>query len=575
MTWIRYIVNDLVPAFGGIPTFCEDPDGLLQMPVVREALRLAGMTLHDWDGSWDRLALLEDIKDDEKPLMIVSDSSLRHLVESRFPDNLWEAISIGEIFSKFPHDLVKSIPQKYWDCLYRLQEQIRRSISQTEAAEMIARAIYGIDPLNLAINNGWVRTLAEVALSNEGLPKPLAVAFHQQMAASAGVHISDDILADPVMARNVLLTILREASDKLKDLSTANQVLLDRVLKEGRREEPGSWTGTCAFTESLPVDASAVDCLAFGLKYGEAIAMHKLKQEDKLTANHAFTKWIQNNYGTVFSSMNPDVFKITSLVNTLDTKYAGERLLVLMVDCLSLSAWHTVEALWRQDGIIGKQTTTRAAFAIIPTLTSLSRRAFFEGKPPAQFDANKHSARYERILWQQRFSNDGEYFSGDERSGLLDAYALGKKRICVVDTSWDNCCHTIDPRFSTISEMANLWASRTELRDIIQEAHQHDYKVVLTADHGHVRCDGIGRQQAGDLPEERSKRVLIFNHQALSQKYGSENAITYQPAGLPQTCWPVFAKDFTAFEQAGVSCVSHGGMSIEEVFIPVVEVTKV
>ncbi|MHB9129931.1 MAG: PglZ domain-containing protein [Armatimonadota bacterium] len=575
MTWIRYIINDLTPAFGGIPTFCEDPDGLLQTPVVREALRQAGMTIIDWDGSWDRLALLEALADDDKPLLIVPDGSLRHLIESRFPDHHWESISVGEIFSKFPHDLVKSIPQRYWDRLYRLQEQIRRPLSQTEAAETIARAIYGIDPLYLAINDGWVRTLAEVALSTEGLPIPLAMALHQHLASSVGLQMTADVLADPPMARSALLTIMREAPTRLGQLPPASQVLLDRVRQEGRREEPGSWTGAGAFTESLSEDASASECLAFGLKYGEASAMGKLQQDDKLVANHAFTGWVQKNYGTVLSSLNPDVLKITSLVKTFDARYADDRLLFLMVDCLSLPAWHAVEAVWRQDGVIGKQTTTRAAFAIIPTLTSLSRRAFFEGKPPAQFDANKPSARYERILWQQRFSHDGEYLSVDERSGLLDAFALGRKRICVVDTSWDDCCHALDPRFSTIRETATAWATRTELRGLMQAAHQHGYRIVLTADHGHVRCEGIGRAQAGDLTEERSKRVLLFNNQALSQQYAGEHTMAYQPAGLPQTCWPVFAEDFAAFEQAGVSCVSHGGMSIEEVFVPVVEVMPV
>lgn len=575
MSWIRYIINDLLPAFGGIPTFCEDPDGLLQTPMVREALRQAGMTIIDWDGSWERLALLEALGDDDKPLLIVPDGSLRHIVEARFSDQQWESISIGEIFSKFPHDLVKSIPQRYWDRLYLLQEQTRCPLSRTEAAETIARAIYGIDPLYLAINDGWVRTLAEVALSSEGLPLPLATELQQHLASSAGFHMTADVLADPSMARSALLAVMREAADLYGKLPASSQLLLDRVQQEGRREEAGSWTGAGVFTESLAKDASAVACLAFGLKYGEASAMGKLQQQEKLAANQAFSAWMQRNYATMLSSMNPEVLKITSLLKTFDERYAGERVLFLLVDCLSLPAWHAVEDVWCQHGIIGQQTATRAAFAIVPTLTSLSRRAFFEGKLPAQFNDKKHSAGYERLLWQQRFSRDGAYFSVEERSGLLDAFALGCKRLCVVDTSWDHCCHAIDPRFSTIDETATAWATRSELRNLIQEAQQYGYRIVLTADHGHVLCEGIGRVQAGDLTEERSKRVLLFNNQALSQQYACDGSMAYQPAGLPPTCWPVIARDFAAFESSGVCCVSHGGMSIEEVFVPVVEVMAV
>ncbi len=571
MSWISYIIKHLQPAFGGIPTFCEDADGLLQTPGVREACRQAGMTIMDWDGCWERLTILQCLGDDAKPLIIVPDGSIRHIIEAEYPDHRWQTISVGDIFSKFPHDLVKSIPQRLWDRLFQLHEQIRRPLPQNDAAEMIARAIYGIDPLYLAIGNGWVRTLAEVALSPEGLPMPLASALQQHLVESMGLHASAEVLADPPMARATLLTFMYAVADEIGPLPTASQLLLDRVRQQGRHEELGSWTGASAFIEHLSVDASAVDCLAFGLKYGEASAVGKLQQDDKLAANHDFAAWVRQHYGTVLSSLNSEVLKMTSLLKTFDTRYTDERLLVLMVDCLSLPAWHDVEAVWRQDGIIGSQTSTRAAFAIIPTLTSLSRRAFFEEKPPARF-SGKHSAAHERILWQQRFPRDGAYFLVEERSGVLDAFALGCKRICVMDISWDDCCHKIDPRFSTLSETATAWAVRTELRSLIQQAHQHGYRIVLTADHGHVNCEGIRRSQAGDLTEERSKRVLLFNNDALSRQYSGEYTCAYQPAGLPPTCWPVFAMDFTAFEQAGVLCVSHGGMSIEEVFVPVVEV---
>src|ERR1019366_5009827 len=110
----------------------------------------------------------------------------------------------------------------------------------------------------------------------------------------------------------------------------------------------------------------------------------------------------------------------------------------------------------------------------------------FEGKLPSQFSSEAHSPSLERKLWAQRYGGNGDYFSVGEATGFADSLAKGKPRICVVDVSWDKRGHSIDPRTDSVSDAANTWAGRTPLRDMIRNALQAGYKVVLTADHGQV-----------------------------------------------------------------------------------------
>ena len=91
MKWVDSIVDALRPAFGGIPTFVEDPDHLLDVAEVREALRACGMTLSDWKRAACRTHSAENAGPiAAMPLLIVGNSGQRHIVDACLQDFRWE-----------------------------------------------------------------------------------------------------------------------------------------------------------------------------------------------------------------------------------------------------------------------------------------------------------------------------------------------------------------------------------------------------------------------------------------------------------------------------------------------------
>jgi hypothetical protein len=162
--WVNELVAPLVPSFGGIVTFCEDPDGLLEHPEVREALRTQGMTLGDWDGSADALAYWTHLAEDQKPLLVVGIAK-RHIADTFLHDFRWETVSVGGLMPRFYAEVVKSIPTVLWDRLLTLHDQERYKRPPQETAVLIGRALYGADPEYLRHGDGWAALLLRIALT--------------------------------------------------------------------------------------------------------------------------------------------------------------------------------------------------------------------------------------------------------------------------------------------------------------------------------------------------------------------------------------------------------------------------
>ena len=137
--WIDALIAPLLPSFGGFVTFCEDPDGLLELADVREAIRASGMVLCDWDGSAETLQHWASVPEDDKPLVLVRDAAKRHLADNVAPDNRWESVSVGGLMPRFSSEVVKAVPTELWDRLMVLHDQERYKRPPQETAILVAR----------------------------------------------------------------------------------------------------------------------------------------------------------------------------------------------------------------------------------------------------------------------------------------------------------------------------------------------------------------------------------------------------------------------------------------------------
>jgi hypothetical protein len=101
------------------------------------------------------------------------------------------------------------------------------------------------------------------------------------------------------------------------------------------------------------------------------------------------------------------------------------------------------------------------------------------------------------------------------------------------------------------------------------------YRVFVTADHGGIAGRGVGLTPPRALIETYARRVVIFDRPGLAQEYAETHGLRYfRTKALPPDVHPVYLSGTDLFAGQGVTQVSHGGLSLEELVVPFVEVKR-
>jgi hypothetical protein len=568
LNWIDFIVQDLRPSFGGFPTFVEDPDELLQDQSVITSLKAAGLTIDYWDGSPETLTDWTTIDNHSMPLVIVEPAYPKHLIEASLTAYRFESISIGEIFWKFHSPTLKLVPKEFWKLIFDQQQIMRPCKTESESVHFIARSCFGIDPLFIENNSGWSETLLRMALLEKSVPEPLAVKLMQHLQPPDSLNANEMIetLSDPVICATRVTELFKGHNFRFSSSNKVNTIsqVAESSNSYGRFDWQKEWEG---------VTNTPSELLAFSLLYGRACAENRVTNSDRIDVNKLFFEWMKSNYEYVMTSNSSATLRLPTLVKRLDEETGSDPLLFVVVDALGLESWFAIEKNL-QDRIRFTSAETKSAFAVIPTLTILSRRAIFEGKMPSQFGPGDHSQSLEKKLWTERFRTDGAYISVNEPIKLDHAFARRTSRIAVVDTEWDSMGHAIFPQSDSIPSAAIRWARATRIADVIKDGLNYGYKVVITSDHGQIASVGKGRLNVGVLAEQRSKRVAIFGSENICRSYMNQGIVDYKPYGMPPSMFPVFSYDLDSFDLQDMQSVSHGGITIDEAMVPVIELKK-
>jgi len=126
-----------------------------------------------------------------------------------------------------------------------------------------------------------------------------------------------------------------------------------------------------------------------------------------------------------------------------------------------------------------------------------------------------------------------------------------------------------------IASQIASWCETGFVEQLLRTLLNRGFDTYLTADHGNVDAIGIGRPNEGATTEMRGARVRVYRSEALAASVpGDIDAFRLNIAGLPADFLPLFAGGRGAFVQKGEPTVVHGGLSIEELVVPFVKVTR-
>ena len=292
----------------------------------------------------------------------------------------------------------------------------------------------------------------------------------------------------------------------------------------------------------------------------------------------AFLRWLRERYGTVLSSAvrwPSAVHRIGHFLARRLRDGDAERVLLIVLDGLGHAQWaHLRERLSCSVAEAG------STFALVPTYTTISRQAIFAGDLPVTYPDSLWTTQPERRRWDAFWANEGipdtasAYYRVRGRSPH-DHIDFGTTRVMgVVVNAVDDLMHASE-LFGDAQLLANLdvWTANGFLDDLVHRALGVGIEVWITADHGNLECLAAGALSEGVAIESAGKRLLRYPNRVLRDASAARGITWDDIPGMPESADPLlFAPGRMAFTNNQIS-VSHGGLSIDEVIVPLVRMS--
>lgn len=341
--------------------------------------------------------------------------------------------------------------------------------------------------------------------------------------------------------------------------------------------------------------------------------MTEMLQMQKEEANNSFAKFVRKNYlswvapGTTQRPlMSPDIFKkcVFPAVNN------GEKVFLIVIDNFRYDQWRTLA----QD--IGEMFNVDEDMymSILPTATQYARNAIFSGLMPEQIESMFPD------LWVDEDEEEGKNINEEplvrtqiERYRRHDSFSyhkindsaaaerlverlgeLTKNDINVVVLNFIDMLSHARTESKMVRELANnesayrsitlSWFRHSVVGELIKALAQIDCTVILTTDHGSIRASKpikiIGdrntntnlRYKLGKNLNCQSKDVFVVKNPHEAQLPAPNLSTSYVFA--TGNSFLAYPNNYNYYVSYYKDTFQHGGISMEEMLIPLVTLKK-
>lgn len=351
--------------------------------------------------------------------------------------------------------------------------------------------------------------------------------------------------------------------------------------------------------QNIPaLDASVYAWLSFSFQYArmqrvwnENARALQVKHGDRYTdlrrlLNKRFSAWMTTGYRGIYNypAVNPVmVHHIPGFLANRLVKKDALKVALLLVDGLSVEQW-----LLLKDHLAcsDEEMTFRESslLAWVPTITPVSRQAAYSGKIPVYFGETVFRTDNDEYGWRQFWSDRGLQLAevafcsvpGDFADmAKLDSVLTHQTRAlgCTL-FKVDKIMHGMQLGAPGMIGQVKTWAQEGFLSALIQKLISDNFHVFISSDHGNVAGIGIGSPKEGVLCDSKGLRCRIYSDLRLRELVQTDfpDSIPWDHQGLPNCFHCLLAPPGKAFTQLGQTAVCHGGVSLDEVMVPFIEV---
>ncbi len=457
---------------------------------------------------------------------------------------------------------------------------------------------------------GGLETLSELKNINSNIPVVMVTKSEEEslMNDAIGSQI-DDYLIKPVVPSQILMVVKKILEKReISGQYVAKDYLQDFNQISMRLMENPDYNDWVEIYQKLVYWELELD------KHPE-VDLRQTLSEQKKECNKEFSKYVERNYKYwINNSGSPEVPVLTTEIidkYVLDhVKNNNGPVFFFVLDCLRLDQWYGLEKYLLELYNIEKEYY----YAILPTATPYARNALFAGLFPSEIeryypelwqggrDDERSQNKYEKDLLQLllnrkgiRLRNDLKYMKiiDPEVGRGFENNVLSHKNtnlMAVVVNTLDMIAHgrsdsdilkEIAPDESAYRSLTNSWFQHSSLLGTFRAISTiKNAKVIVSTDHGSIRtlrgAKVLGDKEAStNLRFKFGKNLKVDEKHAMYIKKPHEyklprRGVTINYIISKEDYYFVYPTDYHKYLSHYKDTFQHGGISMEEMILPVV-----
>ncbi|MFH1862637.1 MAG: PglZ domain-containing protein, partial [bacterium] len=426
----------------------------------------------------------------------------------------------------------------------------------------------------------------------------------EQIMEEAIAHQIDDFLTKPVNPSQILMVV--------KKLTEKARINRDRIAREylSQFNKITAQINSGADWQDWIDIHTRLSNWEIELDRFPDLGLSEVLQDQRNQCNLEFARYIESNYVRwINGAKDRPPLSVDIATNFLATPLKlGRKVLFLVIDCLRLDQYLAIESLLAELFNLRREFH----YSILPTSTPYARNAIFSGLYPIELekhfpdlwkrgeDDESSSNRFEHQLLDQQLVKLSVGLRGDSKYvKILDpeeAETVERKvssyfdqpLVSMVFNFVDILAHARS-NSDVIKEMVRneasfraitrSWFEHSALYSILRSYASQDILIVLTSDHGSIRCQRgtkviSDREASTNLRYKYGRNLKCDGKHVLFVKDPQEYKLPRRGINVNyilarEDYYFVYPTNFHKYISLYKNSFQHGGISLEEMILPI------
>ena len=342
-------------------------------------------------------------------------------------------------------------------------------------------------------------------------------------------------------------------------------------------------------------------------KSGEQ-SVEEILSMQKQEANTQFFRFVKENYKSWINGVDAPLLSHNLIRKNVSPLLDKKPLYFILIDNLRYDQWKIIELMIQNDFRVKKE---EIYYSILPTATQYSRNAIFSGLLPLEME-KRFPGKWKndedeggKNMFEEDFLRDQLQRLGHGDCKLsyskITNIDYGKKVVNQIGNMKHNNLNVIVYNFvdmlshartdmKMIKELAEddsayrsltaSWFEHSPLRDIMKQIAKQGAKMIITTDHGTINVKRpskvIGdRNVNSNLRYKQGKNLNYIKSDVMEVDNPSEFHLPQQNVSskyifAKEDMYFVYQNNYNQFVQYFKDTFQHGGISLEEMLIPII-----